>query len=134
MIQEIEVVQCQAHLLSSCLAMDWLHHASHAELQVRNLLAEGANLLADFVKCLSHLRAEWACIALQFRIDHLYKRDNQVQLSTKTDNTNRFAEPSQRKFRRETPSDLSSRSAMALNRKETCLDVQQLLFILKTTT
>ncbi len=73
-------------MVGSHFAVHWLLHAIHAELQVRNLLAEGANLLADLVKCLSHLRAEWACIALQFRIDHLHKRDNQVQLSTITDN------------------------------------------------
>ena len=79
-------------MVGSRLAVHWLLHAIHAELQVHNLLAEGVYLLADFAKCLSHLRAEWACTALQFRIDHLYRRHNQVQLSTTADNTERFAQ------------------------------------------
>ena len=78
-------------MVGSRLAGHWLLHAIHAELQVRNLLAKGVYLLADVVKCLSHLRAEWACTALQFRIDHLYRRHNQVQLSTTANNIKRFA-------------------------------------------
>ena len=52
----------------------WLFHAIHGELQVRYLFAKGANLLADFVKCLCQLRAEWACTALQLCIDDLHER------------------------------------------------------------
>ncbi len=78
-------------MVGSRLAVDWVHHAIQDELQLRNLLAKGANMLADFVKSLSHLWAERACIALQFCINHLHRRHNQVQLCRTTDNTKRFA-------------------------------------------
>ena len=47
-------------MVGSRLAVDWVHHAIHAELQLCKLLAKGANMLADVVKCLSCLRAERA--------------------------------------------------------------------------
>ena len=57
----------------------WLFHAIHGELQVRYLFAKGANLLADVVKRLCQLRAQWACTALQLCIDDLHERTPSIQ-------------------------------------------------------
>ena len=42
------------------------------------LFAKGANLLANFVKGFSQLRAEWACTALQLCIDDLHEEHHQA--------------------------------------------------------
>ena len=96
-----------------------------------------------FVPCttfvwFSHLRAEWACIPLQFRIHHLYKRHNQVQLSTTTDNTKRFASPLQCSSGGRLAQTFQVGVRRHLTEKKHALmmidAVQQLVFILKTTT
>ncbi len=72
-------------MVCSQMAVRWL---LYAELQLRHLLAKRADLLAEFVKCLGQLRAEWTCIALHFRIDDL---STKALLSTTADNIQRNA-------------------------------------------